>query len=569
MMLSEIYIKNYILVPELRMPFKAGLSVITGETGAGKSILVGSIGIILGDSPAGLEAWDKDRPIYLEASFKPGDNDELKADLQDITIDREDELILAREISKTGKSSYYIGGRKVSASVMKSLKPLLLDFHHQRDQQKILLSAYQLEIVDRFAGCVDLREEFRRDWHALKRLRAELEAMQKQQEEQSRMIELYRYQFAELESADIKTGEDIALQKEYELLSHSMDILSLGQSMNQTMFESENSIFDRLGHFAGQLEQYKSLNHSLQNAGRYLADALEALRSTSFELSGILGSLNPDPIRISEIEERLNLINSLLHKHRVKSVEDLQQLFAQRKAEIAAAQSFESNINDTRKKLDDSILAIIEKADELSQIRQKAAQKLSSALEQSIRKLAMKDARFKIRIDKKSKIQINNLDALSAFSDTGQDRVEFLFSANAGSELKSLAAVASGGEMSRILLGIKEVLVSKESARLLILDEIDAGIGGKTADKVAACIAQIATKHPVLVVSHLAQIAAAANTHIAVEKSAGTKTSVSLRVLNRKERISELARMLSGSASPTALKHAEELISKNKEEQSE
>ncbi len=141
MMLSEIYIKNYILVPELRMPFKAGLSVITGETGAGKSILVGSIGIILGDSPAGLEAWDKDRPIYLEASFKPGDNDELKADLQDITIDREDELILAREISKTGKSSYYIGGRKVSASVMKSLKPLLLDFHHQRDQQKILLSA--------------------------------------------------------------------------------------------------------------------------------------------------------------------------------------------------------------------------------------------------------------------------------------------------------------------------------------------------------------------------------------------------------------------------------------------
>ncbi|MDD5536359.1 MAG: DNA repair protein RecN, partial [Candidatus Cloacimonetes bacterium] len=498
MMLSEIYIKNYILVPELRMPFKAGLSVITGETGAGKSILVGSIGIILGDSPAGLEAWDKDRPIYLEASFKPGDNDELKADLQDITIDREDELILAREISKTGKSSYYIGGRKVSASVMKSLKPLLLDFHHQRDQQKILLSAYQLEIVDRFAGCVDLREEFRRDWHALKRLRAELEAMQKQQEEQSRMIELYRYQFAELESADIKTGEDIALQKEYELLSHSMDILSLGQSMNQTMFESENSIFDRLGHFAGQLEQYKSLNHSLQNAGRYLADALEALRSTSFELSGILDSLNPDPIRISEIEERLNLINSLLHKHRVKSVEDLQQLFAQRKAEIAAAQSFESNINDTRKKLDDSILAIIEKADELSQIRQKAAQKLSSALEQSIRKLAMKDARFKIRIDKKSKIQINNLDALSAFSDTGQDRVEFLFSANAGSELKSLAAVASGGEMSRILLGIKEVLVSKESARLLILDEVDAGIGGKTADKVAACIAQIATKHPVL-----------------------------------------------------------------------
>ncbi|MDD2506281.1 MAG: DNA repair protein RecN [Candidatus Cloacimonetes bacterium] len=569
-MLSEIYIKNYILVPELRMKFNPGLSVITGETGAGKSILVGSIGIILGDSPAGLEAWDKDHAIYLETCFKQGDNDELNALLQEINNDQEEELILAREISQNGKSAYYIGGRRVSAAVMKSIKPLLLDFHHQRDQQKILLSSYQLEIVDRFAGCGDLRERFRRDWIALKRLRADLDAMQKEQEEQRQMIELYRYQFAELESAAIKPGEDLSLQKEYELLSHSMDILSLGNTMNQALFESENSIFDQLGHFASQLEQYKGLNNALQNVVQNLTEALEALRSTSFELSGILDNLNPDPTRINEIEERLNLINSLLHKHRVKSVEDLLQLFEQRKAEIAAAQNIDSSIIEARKKMDESILAIIKQADELSRIRNEAAQRLSRDLEQSIRNLGMNDARFKIKIDKKREIEINKQDALLAYSETGQDSVEFLFSANTGSELKNLAAVASGGEMSRILLGIKEVLVSKESARLLILDEIDAGIGGKTADKVAACIAQIAKKHPVLCVTHLAQIAAVADTHIAVVKSAESRTSVSLSVLDRDERIAELARMLSGSASPLALKHAEELINRhNKEELSE
>jgi DNA repair protein RecN (Recombination protein N) len=220
--------------------------------------------------------------------------------------------------------------------------------------------------------------------------------------------------------------------------------------------------------------------------------------------------------------------------------------------------------------MDESILAIIKQADELSRIRNEAAQRLSRDLEQSIRNLGMNDARFKIKIDKKREIEINKQDALLAYSETGQDSVEFLFSANTGSELKNLAAVASGGEMSRILLGIKEVLVSKESARLLILDEIDAGIGGKTADKVAACIAQIAKKHPVLCVTHLAQIAAVADTHIAVVKSAESRTSVSLSVLDRDERIAELARMLSGSASPLALKHAEELINRhNKEELSE
>lgn len=561
-MLSEIFIKNYILVPELRLPFYPGLTVISGETGAGKSILVGSIGIIFGDSPAGLEAWDKERPIYLEASFAPGSDEELCRQLQEINSGGEEELLLAREISRSGKSNYYIGGRKVTASVMKTLKPLLLDFHHQRDQQKILSPGYQLEILDRYAGCLAQREGFRSAWRALKRLKTDLEQMQHKQDEQRHLVELYRYQHAELESANIKAGEDLTLQKEYELLSHSMDILDLSQSMQQTMFESESSIFDQLSHYSAMLAQYKNLNPALENAAQSLTEALEALRSTSFELSAILDSLSADPGRLSYIEERLNLINSLLHKHKAKTVEDLQQLFAQREAEILAARDFESTILETHKQLERDSLILTQMAEDLSLIRKNAAQKLGMEIQEGIRKLAMKDARFEIRIDKNRKAENIQSDVLYSLSETGADEVDFLFSANPGSSMKSLSAVASGGEMSRILLGIKEILVSKESARLLILDEIDSGIGGKTADLVAECIAGIAKKHPVLCITHLAQIAAVADTHIAVEKNANEKTSVTLRVLNATERVPEIARMLSGNSSQVALKHAAELINK-------
>lgn len=559
-MLNEIYIKNYLLVPELRLSFKPGLTVITGETGAGKSILVGSFGIIFGDSPAGLEAWDIASAIYLEATFSISQNHELREYLKSINADIDDDLVLAREISPAGKSAYYIGGRRVAAAVMKSLKPMLMDFHHQRDQQNILMPSYQLELLDRYAGAWHKREDFRNEYRELKRIRAELNEMIHKQDEKKHLMELYRYQFAELETAAIKSGEDTALQREYDLLSNSRDILELSMGINQEIFESEDSIFDKLRYFLNKLEQYKGLNNAVDNAITSLKEAMEALNSSSTELSEILDSIGPDPARISAIEERLNQINLLLHKHKVKTVDNLIQLFEQREQEILAADNFEKAIDEMHKQLEGKYLNLARKAEELSDIRCIAAKKLSKELQESIRNLAMKEARLEIRIDKKLTSDFDNSNTFFAFGETGHDSVEFLFSANAGTKLKSLAAVASGGEMSRILLGIKKLLVSKESLRLLILDEIDAGIGGKTADNVAKCIADISSSNPVLCITHLAQIAVLADTHIAVTKIADAKTKVELRILSDDERIKEVARMLSGNCSQTALKHAEELI---------
>ncbi|MDI3503153.1 MAG: repair protein RecN [Candidatus Cloacimonadota bacterium] len=558
-MLSEIYIKNYLLVPELRLPFERGLCVLTGETGAGKSIIVGSIGLIFGESAAGLEAYDKNKPIYLEATFSPSPDKELQSYLQQINAESNDELILAREISVSGKSSYYIGGRKVNAAVMKGLKTLLIDFHHQRDQQKLLSGAYQLEILDRFAETVQRREDYTAAFRKLKKLQRDLDDMIQKQERQKQQLELYRYQYEELENAQLKSHEDALLQQEYELLSHSLEILELSQSLNQLSFESENSIFNQLSHFNTQLQRFKQLNPALDNAAQALLEAMEALRSVSSHLADVSDSLSYDPSRLAELEQRLDLINALLHKHKAKSVDELQQLFQQRAEELNAAQDFDQQIQMLSKQMDTDLQELLNKADLLSSQRKKAAQKLAQELQSSIRRLGIKEARLQIEIDKISPAENIQSDPFSALTESGQDKVEIRFSANPGSSLKALSAVASGGEISRILLGIKEVLVAREAPRLLILDEIDAGIGGKTAEMVAECIAKIALKHPVLCITHLAQIAAQADRHIAVEKHSDEKTTVTLRVLDREERIRELARMLSGKLTDAALRHAQEL----------
>ncbi|MDD2423699.1 MAG: DNA repair protein RecN [Candidatus Cloacimonetes bacterium] len=558
-MLSEIYIKNYILVPELRLQIGAGLTVISGETGAGKSIIVGSIGLIFGESAAGLEAFDVSQPIYLEATFLPVTDPELRDYLEQINTPSEEELILAREISVGGKSAYFIGGRKVSAAVMKGLKALLIDFHHQRDQQKLLSNSHQLYLLDRYADTIKLRETFAQSFREIKTQRQALQDMIRQQNEQKQKLELYRYQHEELEKAALETGEDTLLEQEYELQNNSLEILELSQSMKQATFEKEDSIFDQLSLYSNRLQGFKTLNPALNNAAQALVEAMEALRTVASSLSEIGDSLAYDPARLSTIESRLDAINELLHKHKVKTVEELQQLFQQRRQEILALEDFDKSIEELGAKVDRGIIELIKLADLLSDRRQKAALILAPELENSIRQLAMKDAKLQIDIDKKPQQDILQSDSLSAFTESGQDRMEILFSANPGSSLKALAAVASGGELSRILLGIKEVLVAREAPRLLILDEIDAGIGGKAAESVAACIGKIACRHPVLCITHLAQIAAQADTHIAVTKNSDTKTTVTLQVLSKTERTKELARMLSGKLTDAALRHAEEL----------
>lgn len=560
-MLTEIYIKNYLMLPEIRLPFDNGLTVLTGETGAGKSILVGSISLIFGDNSSGLEAYDKENPIYLEASFRPNDDPQLKSLLHDSGLTDEEEVVLAREINISGKSTYYLGGRKVSLSLMKELKPYMIDFHHQRDQQKLLNPSYQLELLDAYAGTAEERSAFGRLYQQIKVGQKELAELHKEIEQQRQLQELYQFQYSELEAAKLVSGEDSTLQQEYELLTHAMEISALSQQITQGLFEQESSVYDQISHYVAQLQRFTGLNEDIRDASLSLSQALEALQEASSRLGSMGESLSADPDRLEVIQARLDNINSLLYKHKVRSIDDLLHLFNQRASQLGELSHKEEAASLLETKLQEDLSLLMEMGDALSVKRCTAANKLKAELEHAIRSLSIPNGIFEIRIDKKGKAEKILSEYIQQVSETGQDSVQFLFSANLGFEQKPLAAVASGGELSRILLAIKKVLASKMPEKLLILDEIDSGIGGKTAAAVAAFISELAARHRILCITHLAQIAAIADCHVAISKDkANERSTVSMRKLFANDRLQEIARMLSGSISTTALEHAKELL---------
>lgn len=566
-MLTEIYIKNYLMLPEARLSFNEGFTVISGETGAGKSILVGSISLIFGDNQAGVEAYDKSQPIYLEASFLPIDNARLSELLSDSGVMPDEEIILAREISTTGKSTYYLGGRKVGASLMKELKPLMIDFHHQRDQQRLLNSAYQLELLDAFADATGTREQFSILYRSIKDDLNRLKELQTQYDTQNQLRELYQFQFEELEAARLVVGEDIALQKEYELMSNVQEIDQLTKMTKHGLFEAESCVYDQISSYVSQLSRYTNLSTNIQEVSLCLSQALEAMQEAASQLDSVEASLSADPDKLDAIQARLDAINALLYKHKVRSIEELIELFQQRGTQLADLGKLKTEISELETKLESDFVTLCNLADKLSEIRQKAAGKLRVQLEKSIRSLCIPNGSFEIRIDKKSNDEKILSKYIMAVSESGNDSIQYLFSANPGFEQKPLASVASGGELSRILLALKQVLGAKISAKLMILDEIDSGIGGKTATSVAEFIGTLAKRHQILCITHLAQIAAHADTHIAISKDRiGDGSIVKMAVLHDESRLKEIARMLSGSISTTALEHAKELINKTYKE---
>ncbi|PKN72714.1 MAG: DNA repair protein RecN [Candidatus Cloacimonetes bacterium HGW-Cloacimonetes-3] len=565
-MLTEIYIKNYLMLPEIRLSFEAGLTVLSGETGAGKSILVGSISLIFGDSQPGLEAYDKSQPIYLEASFRQNGDPMLQSLLSASGVQPDEEVILAREISPAGKSTYYLGGRKVSSGVLKELKPFMIDFHHQRDQQRLLSQSYQLELLDAFAEADALREEFSILYHRTKENMKSLQGMKAEAEKQKQLQELYQFQFEELEAAKLSSGEDTALMQEYDLLSHVQEINEISQSINISLFEQENSVYDQVNSSLSQISRFENLNPHLQEASKSLTQSLEAMQEAAAHLSSMSETLSTDPDRMEAIQTRLDTINTLLYKHKVRSIEELLELFTQRSIQLSSLNSRQDAISGLEKQLQEDFLLLQEKADELSDKRHSAAVLLKVELENGIRDLSIPNGRFEIRIDKKSKAEKILSEFISAVSETGQDTLQFMFSANPGFDLKPLAAVVSGGELSRILLAIKKVLASRIPEKLIILDEIDSGIGGKTAGNVAEFIASLSKRQQILCITHLAQIAAVADCHIAITKDkVDARSRISMQILDSDKRLQEIARMLSGSLSSTAVEHARELLSEIKQ----
>lgn len=564
-MLTELYLKNYILINELRLNFQEGMTVITGETGAGKSILVGALNLAFGKITSPHIAYDPAKDIYIELTFSiPETYTQVHQYLDEIGFPAENnEIVVAREIKTGGKSTSYLNGKKTAQAVLKELHDLLIDFHHQREQQNLLLSNYQLDILDLYAGLFPEREKFADLLQELKQTIKERDNLLAAEAANQQLIELYRFQADELNAANLKEGKDTELEQEFTLLSHAEEIISLAEQIYQNLYEREDSIYDSLSQACAQLQKYTEISGNVSDICNRLSICLENINDAGNGLRLIKEEIASDPARLEEIKSELDLINNLKVKYKKSSIAEL---LAYREQIEQAIASYESN-NDTvqilSQKIEQLFSQCAEQADLLSEKRKIAADKLAQDILKNIKQLSIPHARLEIQIDKKTKDKILLSDLEKAYTESGQDRVEFLFSANPGSPLQPLKEIVSGGELSRILLAIKQVIAKVMPPKTIILDEIDSGIGGNTARAMAEFIHKLAAAFQVLCITHLAQIAAVADHHLMIEKQTrGENTAVKVELAEGSKRINEIARMLSGKITDLSVRHAQELINK-------
>ncbi len=566
-MLLNLKISNFILVKELNLYFLKGLQVLTGETGAGKSIIIGAINIVLGSTIKGDLFYNKEKKIRLEATF---DIDLKNTDLINLIdhydIDHSEEILfISREVHPDGKSLSFLNGRRVTNQIIKEFRECLFDFHSQRDQQLLLNEEFKLLVLDRYGELLDIRENFKKTYNLYKNMKLQLSQEIEAETKDFERVQLYEYQIKELEEARLTFDEEDLLDGEYKIFSNAQDILDGVSDMKQKFYEQDNSLYDSVSVVINRFETY-------EKDSELILELLDHLRTILYHFDEIVSFSRqiPDKIyldenRLNEIEERLRLYHRLKSKYKmsipeiIKFYQKMEEFVNQYKQKKSSIKKIEIELTKLRKE-------VTEIANELSSKRKEIALQLSAKIANNLRELSIMDANFEIKIDKKYENQ-NNLDSgLGNYDDSGQDKIEFLFSANKGSVMQPIKISASGGELSRILLVIKKILSDKYPPQTIIFDEIDSGIGGKTADMLGSYIAKISQNHQVLCITHLAQIAGYADLHLKIIKnSLEDSTEINVEVLKQSDRIKEIARMLSGKESESALKHAEELINKRGE----
>ncbi|HCX72862.1 MAG TPA: hypothetical protein DHM37_04005, partial [Candidatus Cloacimonas sp.] len=501
-MINYLEISNFVLVKKLKLQFTSGLQVLTGETGAGKSVIVGAIDLIFGGEVHAGMVLDKSKPAYLEVGIENSEkNIALTKLLKKYEIETtENDIFFAREIKNNKRSRSFINGRRVARDIIEEFRDVLIDFHSQRDQQRLFQSSFQLEILDRYAKLITQRSSFQAQYKKLENEITELHKIQKKEAENREKMQLYKYQIEEIEAAELKSGEDEKIQNELEILDNAESILENCAEMENEIYEKEDSIYEILSKFASILENYHQEN--TKKAASYLQDSLAALDDAVAEIRELQNKVDLDSSQKENLETRLDIINSLKTKYQ-KDIPEILQYYQEIKQKTENFKSDTNKIENLQLTIAEDFKILKQQADQLSNKRKEAAVKLEKLIEKNIRDLAIPDARLNIQFDKINKDE-KKLNSLAAYSEFGYDKVEFFFSANKGIAPQPLENVASGGESSRVLLAIKKILSEDLEPKIIIFDEIDTGIGGQTSELLGQFISQIASTHQVLCITHLA-----------------------------------------------------------------
>lgn len=557
-MLLQLDIQNIALIDKISLEIAPGLNVLTGETGAGKSILIDSINAVLGERVnRDIIRNGKDK-AFIEAVFEY-DNTYVKEILDELGIEHEDgSLILSREISLSGKNTCRINGRLVNVSVLKQVGELLLDIHGQHDNQSLLKTESHIELLDAFGG--EAIQKTLNEYYCLfeeyKSTKSKLKGLIGDKGEIERRMDMLKFQIDDIKNAHLKEGEDEELFKKRQVLANSEKIMNSVHSSYQLLSEGgENgkSALYNLNKALAELaavqkydEELVPVSEKLESVVYQLEDVCEDLRAKRDE-----GDFNPD--ELARIEERLDIITRMKRKYG-SNIREVLEFLKKSQNEYGDLLQSESLAEELKKQLTDIEQKLQDNAIKLHLQREKAALVLEGNITAELENLEMKNSKFKVSI---AMDETNH-----SYGKNGLDNVEFLISSNAGEPLKPLSRIASGGEMSRIMLAIKTILANVDAIPTLIFDEIDTGISGKAAQKVGEKLSYISRTHQVICVTHLSQLACMADNHMYIEKNSnGENTFTTVRVLDQKGRIEEIARIIGGSdITSLAYKHAEELL---------
>jgi len=552
-MLVQLSIRNYALVSQLDLELAAGMTVITGETGAGKSIMLDALGLTLGDRADGNAVRPGADKADILASFDLSQSPEAQHWLAEHDLEQDDGLcLLRRVVSNEGRSRGYINGTPCPLGDLKALGELLLDIHSQHEHQSLLQSDTQRRLLDDFAASTELAKTVQRRAQQCQQLRNQLNRLSQADDEQRARQQLLRYQLEELDQLALTEGEWEQLEQEHQTLSGAADLLaSCAEVLNLSEGDGGN-LLSALSSSLHSLSSCAPLPKDLMEVCELLESAQIQIEEAASSVSRFIDHFDNDPERAQYLEERISSIYSLARKHRVQPSQ-LHHRHQELAEELASISADEETLAGLDKALSEALQGYQQQAGELSAKRKEAAARLSAAVEEQMQHLGMQGGRFVIALHPRSQTEPHP---------SGQEQVEFLVSANPGSTPRPLIKVASGGELSRISLAIQVIAAQTSQVPTLIFDEVDVGIGGPTAEVVGQLLRQLGSRGQVLVVTHLAQVAAQGHQHLLVEKrSDGQSTQTAVLLLDKKNRTQEIARMLGGvEITNESLAHAKKML---------
>ena len=564
-MLTLLNISNIALIDELNVEFDRGLNLLTGETGSGKSIIVDALGVLIGGRfTSDLLKAGRDRG-FIEGLFSAGRNQELEQLLADAGIEAdssaETEIIIRRELAANGRNKIFINHQLATQSLLRDLRPFLVDIHGQGDQQTLFDAATHLELLDAFASVASLRDEVAACYKRWSSFRRELEAQGKEEAEKFQLIDILRFQIDELERARLVVGEDEQLEEERRRLNNVERLTTLCAEGFGLTYEDSDSAITRLRQTARRVEELAGYETKFRDYLEGLETSRALLEDLAFSLRDFADKLEFSPARLEEIEGRLAELSRLKRKYGGSTENALEHL-ARSQDRLRQIERSDEREAQLRAEMQAARTAYVERARKLHHERVRAAKKFERAVERDLAEVAMENARFQTQITAPTDSELNADDATASFAASGIDRVEFYFSANVGEAIRPLAKVASGGEASRLMLVLKTVAGATEFPRTIVFDEIDTGIGGRVSEAVGVKLKKLSETNQVFCVTHQPQIARFADSHLLVRKEAiGGRTEVSVDRLDRRGRIEEIARMLTGAEiTETARRHAREML---------